>query len=219
MNILRWDLHRVDESNIGDHHWLEADDGCYYFHEYTPKQGFNYSPANNFILNFKIKVQYKNTPRYRYKAQAVEEAGRQWGILLKNMANDHQLTLVPIPPSKVKGHAEYDDRVWRSILIARQGRQVDAQELIIQKNSYAAAHEQEDGRRIRPDELEPLYQVSEAAPRDTVVLFDDMLTTGCHFVAAKAAILKKWPGRNVIGIFLARRVPVANHFDDLFLED
>lgn len=216
MNNLRWDLHRVDESNLSDHHWLSASDACYYFHEYTPKQGFNYSPANNFVLNFKIKVRHRSEPRYRYKTQAIDEAGRRWNVLLQTMASDQQLTLVPIPPSKAKGHAEYDDRIWRAIQIASAGRQVDARELIVQSESYAAAHEQGDGHRIRPDELQPMYQVSDIAPRQTVILFDDMLTTGCHFVAARDAILARWPSRNVVGFFLARRVPVALDPNDLF---
>lgn len=132
------------------------------------------------------------------------------------MASDQQLTLVPIPPSKAKGHAEYDDRIWRAIQIASAGRQVDARELIVQSESYAAAHEQGDGHRIRPDELQPMYQVSDIAPRQTVILFDDVLTTGCHFVAARDALLARWPGRNVVGFFLARRVPVALDPNDLF---
>jgi hypothetical protein len=43
-----------------------------------------------------------------------------------------------------------------------------------------------------------------------------MLTTGCHFVAARNAILEKWPNRQVLGFFLARRVPVALDLSDLF---
>jgi hypothetical protein len=212
---LRWDLHRVDDSNIGDHHWLTAGDECFYFHEYTPKQGFNYSPANDFVLNFKIKVRHRNEPRYHYKTQAINEAGRRWSTLLRTMASDQQLTLVPIPPSKARDHAEYDDRVWRAIRIASTGRQVDARELIVQTESYAAAHEQGDGHRIRPEELQPMYRVSDMAPRQRVILFDDMLTTGCHFVAARNAILEKWPDRQVLGFFLARRVPVALDLSDL----
>lgn len=215
LNILRWDLHRVDESNVGDHHWLNASDACYYFHEYTPKQGFSYSPANQFVFNFKMKVRHRLEPRYRYKTAAIDEAGRRWNALLKTTAVD-ELTLVPIPPSKIKGDAEYDDRVWRAVQGASASLQVDARELVVQTASYAAAHEQDDGHRIRPEELELLYEVSDIAPRQTIVLFDDMLTTGCHFVAAKAAILARWPGRDVIGFFLARRVPIATDFGDLF---
>lgn len=217
MNTLRWDLHRIDESSIGDHHWLSADDDCYYFHEYTPKKGFSFSPANQYIFNFKMKVRHRQEARYRYKTAAIEEAARRWKKVLGGLTTA-ELTLAPIPPSKIKTHPEFDDRVMRAIRGAATGTNAEVRELILQTESYAAAHEQEDGHRIRPEELQPLYKIAKARPRSTVILFDDMLTTGCHFVAAKAAIREQWPDCTVLGFFLARRVPSASAYADLFEE-
>jgi predicted amidophosphoribosyltransferase len=38
-----------------------------------------------------------------------------------------------------------------------------------------------------------------------LVLFDDVLTTGAHFKAAKQVLMKRFGQISVIGIFIARR--------------
>lgn len=40
-----------------------------------------------------------------------------------------------------------------------------------------------------------------------IVVVDDVLTTGCHFRAAKMVLRNKWPATRVIGLFLARTCP------------
>lgn len=50
-------------------------------------------------------------------------------------------------------------------------------------------------------------------PPGLIMLFDDMLTTGAHFVAATRRLGEVFPGVRVIGSFIARRV-VPNPFAD-----
>lgn len=48
------------------------------------------------------------------------------------------------------------------------------------------------------------------APKKTVVLVDDVLTTGAHFVAARNVIRADFPDCRVLGIFIAKRVPATH---------
>ena len=89
--------------------------------------------------------------------------------------------------------------------------------MILQQQSYEASHHQADGARKKPPELEAIYRVCNPGPKGTVILVDDVLTTGAHFVAARNVILAQHPATRVIGFFIARRVPVdaADDFDVL----
>lgn len=40
-----------------------------------------------------------------------------------------------------------------------------------------------------------------------VAVVDDLLTSGAHFRAAKRVLTRRFPGIEVVGLFLARRVP------------
>ncbi len=66
--------------------------------------------------------------------------------------------------------------------------------------------------RRRPDEIQANYSVDEMLldPKpQTIGLVDDVLTTGAHFRAACTVIRHVYPDVQVVGLFLARRVPEA----------
>ena len=108
--------------------------------------------------------------------------------------------------------------MWQVVQGICEGNGADGRELIRQTGDYDAAHlAGEIGERIKPAELQALYQLNPAPPKPTVLLFDDVLSAGCHFRAAKSAILARYPETEVVGFFLARRVlpdPLEG-FDDL----
>lgn len=91
----------------------------------------------------------------------------------------------------------------------------DIRELIVCREGRAAAHESE--RRPSVEELfgnfrlggldgGPVPGAAAAGPvRERIVLFDDVITSGNHFVACKRFLLTHFPGREVVGVFLARR--------------
>ncbi|MBL8517284.1 MAG: hypothetical protein JNM76_09995 [Betaproteobacteria bacterium] len=201
-------LQAIDDSNRSAHYYLTPQDQCYFFHEFTAKKGFNYSPGNQFIFNFKKSPTQAHEGHYQYKTRAIASAIRVYRELFERTAGAYAgCTLVPIPPSKVKGHPEYDDRMWQVVRGIGEGKDADTRELITQTQSYEASHLAGDTRtRIKPDELEALYQVDARPPKSTIILFDDVLSAGCHFRAAKSAILSRHPGVQVVGFFLARRV-------------
>jgi hypothetical protein len=87
-------------------------------------------------------------------------------------------------------------------------------ELIVQTESLDPFH---GGTRISPAELAGFYEIDEDVcgdePPKVIVVFDDMLTTGSHFKAAKAVLNARWPDIPVAGIFLARVVRLPEEDD------
>ena len=115
-------------------------------------------------------------------------------------------TFVPIPPSKVKEGPDYDDRLVKILEEVRPHRQLDVRELILQRESTRAVHTTSD--RITPTALCHLYYVDPSLknpPPKSIAIFDDLLTTGAHFRAAKFHLRKIYAETRIIGIFLARR--------------
>jgi predicted amidophosphoribosyltransferase len=92
---------------------------------------------------------------------------------------------------------------------------LDVRELIVQRASTAAVHDQEN--RPRPDEIQANYDIDNAlqnpAPR-VIGLFDDVLTTGSHYRAASAALKQAFPDVRIIAFFIARRAPEAVDIED-----
>jgi len=200
-------LLQIDDLTRPNHPYLQAQDECHYLLEYTPKQGYNFSATNQLILNLKKSPDRQGKSDYHYKAEAILQAGD----MLRSSLNEEWLasgpTFVPIPCSKSKTHLLYDDRMIRVLRRLTRGSAADVRELIVQTEDLECFHE---GYRLRPDQLARYYELDtellEDSPRE-VVLFDDMLTTGCHFKAAQSAILQHWPdGVPIAGIFLARVV-------------
>ncbi len=93
----------------------------------------------------------------------------------------------------------------------------DVRELVRQTASYESSHAAGTGGRITPEELLELYVIDagQPEPHDTIIVFDDVLTQGAHFRAMKSKILEHYPGKRVIGLYIARAVErsAANDFD------
>lgn len=201
-------LRAIDDSNRAAHYYLTADDICYYLHEFTARKGYAFSPGNQFIFNFKKSPTKKNETHYQHKVRAIETAAGWYRAIFSQVKGAFEdCTFVPIPPSKVRTHPEYDDRMWQVVQAACKGTGADVREMIRQTTSYEAAHMAGDSaERIKPAALQALYEVDQAPPKAHVLLFDDVLSAGCHFKAAKAAIIATHPQAKVVGFFLARRV-------------
>jgi predicted amidophosphoribosyltransferase len=83
----------------------------------------------------------------------------------------------------------------------------DVRELLYQRESVEATHLAD----VRPGiaEIAANLEIDEStcspAPR-SIALFDDVVTTGKHFRAAKQVLEDRFPGVPIYGIFVARRV-------------
>lgn len=201
-------LRKIDETTIVDHTRLTLADECYYLYEYTSRAGYAHSPANNLISNLKKKPSLKGTFQYNYKIRAIDDVARTFGKALTPRFLD-EATIVPIPPSKARGHPEYDDRMATICRKIRPERPPDVRELLVQKGSLAASHEAISGERMSVEDLIANYEIDETLtlPTPTTIgLFDDVLTVGNHFRAAKAVLSARFPGVPVYGVFVARRI-------------
>lgn len=205
---------KIDPSNIRDHFYLKEGDACLFFYEYTARQGYAYSPGNQFVSNLKKSILLHGTPQYHYKEQDIVSAGAMLHQVLQRAPDLlPNATVCPIPPSKIATDPEYDDRISRIVTAACRNTPAEARELIVQTESYESSHTQASGSRKKPEELEAIYRLADPAPRQLVILVDDVLTTGAHFVAARNVILAQYPKTQVVGMFLARRA-LPNPFDD-----
>jgi predicted amidophosphoribosyltransferase len=100
----------------------------------------------------------------------------------------------------------------------RGNPKLDVRELVFQRASTAAVHDQEN--RPTPEQLQANYGIDQALcePNPKMIgLFDDVVTTGAHFRAASAALKQSLPGIRIIGFFIARRVPEAADFGEFEL--
>jgi hypothetical protein len=206
-------LSKVDELILqtGHHTYLTAEDQCFFLGEYTARAGYSFSETNSRILNFKTSPEHRGTNRWYYKESAIRAAANDFRQVLnspENTAGLRAATLVPIPPSKAKDDPLYDDRVLQMLRELGSGLQLDIREPVVQMSSADSFHDLSS--RPRPDELATRYSLDETVtypnPRG-IWIFDDVLTTGCHFKAMKLILERRFPGVPIAGLFIARRVP------------
>ena len=207
-------LTKIDDLARPDHSYLTPADECYFLGEYTARKGYAFSATNQLILNFKKSMDKRATVQWRYKERAIEEAAAAFRAALNSEWLDGA-TLVPIPPSKSKSDALYDDRLVRMVRGIRARPALDVRELVLQRTSTVAVHDQEN--RPTPEQIATNYSIDQAI-RDPVPqmigLFDDVLTTGAHFRATSTALQQSFPGVPIVGLFIARRVPEAADIED-----
>ncbi|MFN7056477.1 hypothetical protein [Hyphomonas sp.] len=198
-------LTRIDESHWADHVHLAPTDVCFFLREYTSGQGFGFSDTNQLLSNLKKSPLGSANPGYHYKSKAI----RQCSDELKAALNPKWLecaTLVPVPPSKVRTDPGHDDRIAR--ICRGMGEALDVRELVCQAGSTRASHVS-GSNRVTVRELLDVYvldeQLADPLPASIAVV-DDMLTAGTHFRAMHSVLCARFPGIQVIGLFIARRV-------------
>lgn len=210
-------LTKIDELTRGDHSYLEASDECLYFGEYSARKGFAHSPTNGVIANFKKPVRNRGTSSWKYKVREIKAVAQAFSSNIGNAFGS--LTLVPVPPSKLKTDPDYDDRMMEMLraLRAPAGITPDIRELVIQTKSMPAAHE--SSNRPPPLEWEKVYSIDDSLsyPEPTWIgIMDDLLVTGCRFRAMSNILRTRFPAARITGLFIARRVPEAIDLSELF---
>lgn len=206
-------LTRVDELARGDHWYLEPDDECYFLGEYTSRAGYA-TPTNDLILNLKKPVNRRGRAEYRYKGIAIDKCAL---MLRANIAPTPAMATyaaVPAPPSNRPDHVDYDDRMLQVVRKFCHGTVLPFREILVTTENRQAAHA--TGHRPRPEDLRATITIDPAhaePPPTGVLLFDDVLTTGCTFKACKAILQEAYGPIPVVGIFIARRA-IPNPFDE-----
>jgi len=199
-------LQAVDDLIRPQHSYLGKEDRAYFLREYTARAGFSYGETNDIITNLKKSVDRRERPEWHYKERDIQRAGEELRAALGEKTLQ-TVTIVPMPPSKAKADPLYDDRLLRIVQLMTDGLNCDVRELILQHKSTAAAHERSD--RPGPQEYYDNYFIDEnlvdPAPTRLLVV-DDVLTTGAHFVGIKRRLGEKFPNVAVFGCFFARRI-------------
>jgi len=206
---------KIDPLSLPDHFYLTADDECYFLGEYTARKGYSFSDTNQLILNLKKTMDRRGKMDWPYKAAAIRKAARAFQVAL-NVSARTSFTFVPVPPSRAKSDPLYDDRLVQMLRGIWPGQQVDVRELINQTASTEASHDSQS--RPTPAELISRYvldgELLTPQPR-AIAIIDDVLTTGSHFVAARTVLRHVLPDAQIVGLFVARRVPETMDFQDL----
>jgi hypothetical protein len=213
-------LVRIDELLLDQHGSLSPEDECYYLFEYTAHKRTNYSRGNRLIINCKKPMDRRGKPEWGYKQNAIREIARELGPCLPAVVDFARATVIPVPPSKIRAHPAYDDRVLQILQNAcPQGS--DIRELLACREDREAAHES-DHNRPSVAEIQANYYLNpsvDAVVREKVIIFDDMITAGSHYKACRNFIESRFPGRTITGVFAARRaipgMPPVEDFPDV----
>lgn len=200
-------LSKIDELTRPDHTFLAPDDHCYYLGEYTARVGYAFSATNDLIQNLKKPMDRKGKKEWRYKTWAIDRSAE----MLREAIPEEwllQATIVPVPPSKTKDHAEYDDRLLQILKKLGEGRTIDVRELVLMAESIEPAHLTDDRRSVNDFVWRMKFDPSLTNPTPPAIfIFDDVLTTGAHFKAVEQVLRSQLPSVPIAGLFLARRAP------------
>ncbi len=218
-------LRRIGDYEKGEHSYLTEDDICLYFGEYTPtgesgRPAWSLSKANSIVLNLKKSPSKKGTPEWEHKLATIRSLGR---IILKNLkAVDLQsLTFVPAPPSKANDDPDYDPRMLQ---VAKAiGNDVDARPILMTVSSRESASLSEKSRSVDSIKSNTCIDESQVELRPvskTIIVIDDMITTGATFIACKRLLMERFGDVEVYGLFIVRRVPLdsSEDFGDLDID-
>lgn len=200
-------LQHIDELLQPDHYYLEGDDICLFYGEYTARKRAAYSDINQLIFNFKKTMDRKGQKDWKYKTQAIQQVSEiltsleAWNVL-------KDFTWIPIPPSKSKSDPDHDDRLIRTLSLMKQHYSaMDVREIVVLKNSRGSAHGSED--RPTPEDHYNNYSIDESQVRPEpkgIVVFDDVITTGAGFKAMKRILSERFGNIRIVGLFIARTI-------------
>jgi hypothetical protein len=204
----------IDETNRAGHPFLTEGDRCVFFGEYFAGKGYRGGDTNQLIFNFKCPLS-ANAGRLTWKERAIATVANGLRSAISRQSAE-AITWVPIPPSKVVADPAHDDRLFRALNQAFNGYSADVRMLLRQTVSTNADHT--SGARLTSEVLYKVLEVDHAVLaarplRRTLVLFDDVLTTGKHFKCCERRLREAIPATPIIGIFVARRI-LSNPFDD-----
>jgi hypothetical protein len=215
-------LSKIDSQNRGDHSQLDVSDegNIYFWREYTARKDYSFSETNQRIKNFKITPAAKraNPQRGHHKENALQLLAGEVSKFIVPSVIKGGGTIVPIPPSKIVGDPDHDDRIMRLLKRACTNHPpVDIRQVIVHSQNVPADHE--GTQRLSFTERLNLTSLDTTLLNPIskwVVIFDDVLTNGTHYKVAKHLLSAAWPGVPITGVFIARRVQPPIDFEAEF---
>jgi len=183
-----------------------ADEECYYLFGFYPGRRFGFDAGNDLVKNFKRPIDRSDGRALRQKTRAIRDLANILAPMFAAMFDPVTTTFVPVPPSLTRDSPYYDDRVVRLLRLASPVS-ADVRELVVCREEREPTHFNTE--RPSVEALLGNYMLGEEAAkpvRERIVVFDDVVTSGNHFMACKRFLLGHFPGRQVVGVFIARRV-------------
>ena len=201
----------IDETNRGQHAFLQEGDQCLYF-GVSRSRRFPEQPYKSADIQLQEAADEMSAGRTSALPQGTRSS-RYWRGHTRAISREpaERLTWVPVPTSKVVGDPDYDDRLIRALGIAFDGYDTDVRSLLRQTESTEPDHAAR-GQRLTRDELLGILEVDQpvldrSPLRQKIVLFDDVLVSGKHFKCCEERLRDVVPAHvPIIGIFVARCV-------------
>jgi hypothetical protein len=184
---------------------LTDEDICYYFMEHTVG-GYSASPSNDKISNLKKPMRARGTGQWPHKQRAIQQFITDLESI--NFKDDHdEMMVVPGITSKPRAHDEWDERIDQvaqgfvdRFSHLKIGKIIDTRDAVIPANHGG-------NRDMTFIKENTIWDGNCPETSNTIIIVDDVLTTGSHFRAWKEFILENCPNINkVIGVFWALHV-------------
>ncbi len=192
------------EGNVWDlPQHLEVNDKCFYARDYISPGGYESSETNQLIFNFKKSIDKRDSPEWYYKKKAIQKFADELSLLIPDDKDDIVVTC--IPSSKRTDDTDYDSRLEETLSCLKKKRPLITIEYPLKVlQTRCAAHS--GGSRSISTIYNNYEWVGFSTPPETVILIDDVITTGADFKACKRIILEHHSDISVIGIFWAKTV-------------
>jgi predicted amidophosphoribosyltransferase len=195
------------------HYYLKPEHRCYFWGEYTAwdythGQNAEFSETNRLVADLKVPVDKQDGAEWERKLEAIEQVSRGFAGFWRWHDLANKALLVPMPPSKSAADHLHDDRMLRIVegIIAKTNAPLSCKELLVSDGSLAASHQATTRPKLK-DLVKSLSidptELPTTSPK-MIFLFDDVLTTGAHFVACSTHIRRAFPQARIIGNFVAR---------------
>lgn len=197
-------LQRIDELFLPSHKYLDSQDECYFFMNYT-RLDLGFTRENDLIMNFKKKMDRIGKSDWKYKLSAIQEISK---MFIQNIApfDPGKVLMIPIPPSRIETDPLYDDRIVKIVNnFVEERKDAESRNAIRLNQNMIPTHV----AKLPPEELLEYLKIDEGQcdiDRETIILVDDVITEGAHFKACQAILKSRYPSSRIVGLFAARTI-------------
>lgn len=196
---------KIDRTEFGLKDLLYLDP-CFYYLVHT-SEGYGV-PSNSRIKNFKHEPERfrNNAAVWKHKTEAIEDFAQdvaEW-LSAVNMAGGWgNVALVPMPTSKPSSHEFFDSRlVDLCNRVAQLDPRVRVENILDMSEAVTGSHK--GGSRDIGFLKSKIIVRKPSRPLGVVILVDDMVTTGSHYVASSERLRETFFGIGLVGLFLSR---------------
>jgi len=185
----------------------------YYVLEYVARGSYQQYPDNSRILNFKMSPEHRNGSRWRYKQDAIKYfADRIMDGFNLPIA---EAVFVPMPTSKPRSSPKFDSRLEDVLQIVHEktGQRIGRNLGTIQ--AMESFHHSDSPRRVDEIALNIDFTPFDTPIPSMVVLIDDVVTTGAHFLACSNIIKRHHADIYIVGLFFAKTIWPMSYDDEI----